>query len=644
MRDGRYVKPAKRCYAPSHIASVIVSARPVSVETRKGSECGVFDSAVVCSAEYREAKWSKESTVLLTSGQSLLDYIEGLASERRKLYVFAPIASNALTLSGFWERLTERKARWEPRSPSARKGKLADAPPGSYIISQRVTYGKPDIVHYHVNGKSILWASGHQYFPCGEDDLSRIVLEGSSSDTGVRGKPVAVTRTPRERATLWLRTFQKLCGWWREVGGGPWGVTIGQLAERFWRSRLDPKTVCTHTDEDVRELEERALFGGRASVWFYGDVEAPPGSPPPLEPPPPPSPYPAEPGPVELWDVRSMYPSLLRSERFPVRLLTHKSTFTVKNVEELLRDCAVVASVRLRARHAEYPVRRDDRVSYPVGEFDTVLCGPELATAIRGDEVAHVYSAAVYQFGRPFFRMADELIRAREAARTADAPAWELFVKCLSNSFAGKLAQRNGCWRKLPDRISPVPWGNWTEHNVDTGRTERYRATASLLECYDGSGTNRKLVPVAFAFLTSYGRRMMREVRGGLPHRCVLAQDTDGIWVLSSECANHPLRRGTQTCGPGELRVAQTSTVGRWFDAKHYWTDTGWVLSGFHNHARIADTLAFYDYFQTNPINNYPDAPPVHVWFHRRRSSLECLPADGRIGPSGWLDPPLRRG
>lgn len=301
----------------------------------------------------------------------------------------------------------------------------------------------------------------------------------------------------------------------------------------------------------------------------------------------------------------------------------------------------VIASVRLKTEVSEYPYRNGDRIEHPKGEFDTCLCGPELKRAVDEGAVTACHFAATYQLGQPFAGAFGELLEERERARREARPVWEVFVKLLSNSFGGKLAQKKTGWERLPGVCPERDWGEWTERNATTGGRVRFRSIAGLLQKSVAVAHNGRPLASVFCYLTSHGRSLMRLIREALPPRTVVSQDTDGIWVLApteqmyQTAAAVARSRGYDLARKGESR----SDNGIWYGPRHYWTDAGWVLAGFHEHRQWGDGLTFDDSYTFLPVGGTATRPPEWVYHCNRRTRLGSIPADGVVGEDGWTVP-----
>lgn len=656
-----WIKPAVRTVTPTRILAVAVRARLAPTLDTSNKAGLVYGHAGTASAVLRGGSWRAGPALCPGTASSLLRMAEEAAPPRGAVLVVAPLASHVLTLAGWHSQLKARGAKWSGRAGSVPKGTSSrpagrhsafPAPPGlipgvvcagsatdPLIVSSFVDRGKPDIIRYHVGGKTITWISGRQFFDQSEESLAETL---GFKPQYPRLPPVTGDRDeldPCDRAALWLKAFTELCTWWRGIDGGPLGATPGGSAWSFVRKRLKPKTVLSCQEPDIRKIEELSLFGGEANTWFYGPVqptyrtgEIDPGTSEDM-------PYPVQLGPLDHWDVSGMYPNLLASELYPTRYLYQYREPSVDSLRAMLDRWCVIATVVLRTDSPDYPVRHGDRVIHPVGHFVATLTTPDLVHAVASGSVVRVVRAVTYVAGRPFQVALRELLAHRAAAVKAGKPAWELFVKLLSNSFGGRLAMRSHGWRRAPG-VRPVKlWGEWIGRNADTGETRRYRSRGGLVDVWQEIDTPTRPLAACFAHLTAYGRSAMRELRATLPPRSVVSQDTDGVWLL---------RHAVSGRTPGDtipkrphlrLRLTESSVSGRWYGPRHYRVDSGWTLAGMHDPRASCDGLAWDTTYSLTPKWTPDNLPPVWIYECQSRKRLGEIPADGTVGPDGWTKP-----
>lgn len=656
-----WIKPAKRTVTPTHLVSVSVASRPAPGCGTGNKTPLIYGRAGMASAVLRGGRWRDGPVVSPVDAPSLLRAVEAAAPPRGSVLVVCPVASHVLTLAGFLPELVRRGAKWSGRAGSAPGGassrppgqRSASAPPtparaaaggtstasDQLIVSSFVDRGKPDIIRYHANGRTVTWISGVQFFSQSEASLAELV--GLKYEYTDAAGPVADSRLvdPADRARLWLRVWVELCTWWREIDGGPIGPTPASSAWNFVRKRLSPKTVLSCQEPDIRRLEELSLFGGEATTWHYApvapsyqsgrdDPELTDGRP-----------YPVTLGPIDHYDVSSMYPTLLATERFPTRYLYRYEQPSIAGLIDMLERWCVIASVVVRTDAPDYPVRRGDRVIHPTGTFHVTLTTPDLRHALASGHVVRVVRAVTYAGGRPFAAAVAELVEHRRKADAAGRPVWAMFAKLLGNSFGGRMAMRSHGWKRAPGVHPTRQWGEWLQRDAQTGAVRRFRSRGGLVDVWEEVGTPTRPLAACFAHLTAYGRSAMRALRASLPPRSVVSQDTDGVWLLRHKLTGRTPAGTIPGSSSLRLRLTESSTSGRWYGPRHYRVDSGWTLAGLHDPRRWCDGLSWIDSYSQVPKWTADKRPPVWVYECERRVRLGEIPADGTVGPDGWLTP-----
>lgn len=640
MRTGHYVSGQTTGRTPAAWVSVVVTPTiPAGVGETRAALPSTFGGVVACWTRRDHGQWSAVDSGRWEDPADWWAWLERWAHPRRRTWVVAPVASDALTYLRFWERVTRLGGRFERSSPApAGEGGARRLFPG-FTFRRLVLSGKPDIVEYTLHQRSYTWVSLAQYWPSGSSTHPTPTSPSSCSSPPPPTSASHCTSTPTERCAATLQTMRSLAGWWSGLHAGGFGRTIGSLALSYLKSRLTPKSICTHTDTRVQRLERLACHGGRASTWYYGDSRAPRTR---RSPDLPPLPSDAR------WcmretlyhvDVSSMYPWLMTAIDTPTSLISYDQSPTVKGLAGLVERYCVVANVMLDTPAAEYPHRRGERVVYPTGQFKSVLCGAELSRALRDGVVTAVTSAAIYHRGRPFAAPAGELLALRSQARSAGNPEWESFLKLLSNSSTGKLAQRSCVWVDRPDVWSEVEWGEWPHLDAETGAIVRRRAVAGMVQEQDRDRPSTGTMTACYAHITSAGRDHMRTVRESIPPRSVVSQDTDGLWVTRAGLDAIESAGMLSAPGPGRLRVVEESSYSRWYSPKHYFAAGRWTLAGMSAPLHIAGTLSFWDQWTSNLVRSTCPQPPDVVHLHTREVTLMCVPQDGTVGPDGWQIP-----
>lgn len=666
---GYYVKGCSRTTIPRGIIGVSTVAHDAST----GGPCVPGRpqslSRVTTSHSIRSwAGWSPIQTISHGDADSFWEWLEDESWSLQKVHLFASSAADSLTLLRFWARLEAATVRFgTPRKLNA-QGAVNSGSITCVTIHRNIQTQKVTITDYSRFGRRYVWTSLLQYLPMTDREIAKMVgyveYDSETQEPDSQGEDWK----PKNPSALVVRAMQHVAAWWKGHKGGPWAPSIGSLAARFLRSRLPARTLCTHRHDECLSLERAACFGGRVSCWYVGTVaprisicSIPDGMP--LR-----GSGRVVDSPVYSVDVRSMYPHLLATNRYPVKLIGYERNPTIQDVDCLLRYLCVIARVSLNTDQAEYPYRSYRDVYYPTGSFNTVLCGPELAHAIRHGYVVRIHYAALYQAGTPFAGAALELLACRERARGDGKPGDAGMVKLLANALTGNLAQRRTTWEPCVGSIPPcdeegnrIQWGGWItsgpdrqwipssdpRYDVMGDEVEkywprvvtRYRAVAGLVERLERATVGTGTLQACYAYLTAYGRDLMRAIRSTLPIRSVLLQDTDGLWL--TEQGYDTLVESGASLGnlPGELRCEKRISHARIYGPKHYWADGEWTLAGMRDHSVCPDTGVITYRATHNPIRSTPIQAPDTITEYLRQCEMLLIHLHGIQGDDGWITP-----
>jgi hypothetical protein len=143
---------------------------------------------------------------------------------------------------------------------------------------------------------------------------------------------------------------------------GRFRLSKASQAMAAYRHRFMAHKIYFHQDEQVRRLEREAYFGGRVECFELGKIQD---------------------GPFLYLDVNSMYPYVMRETAVPCRLIDYSSGFSREDFQEVLNRFGCVSRVVISTDQPIYPIRRNNKVIFPTGEFETVLCSPALREAVR---------------------------------------------------------------------------------------------------------------------------------------------------------------------------------------------------------------------------------------------------------------------
>jgi hypothetical protein len=213
---------------------------------------------------------------------------------------------------------------------------------------------------------------------------------------------------------------------------GSLGISASSTAFKVFRTKFLDRRVKIHNDEKVLELERKAYFGGRTECFRLGAVK----------------------GKVYILDVNSMYPFVMRYNKFPCVLTEFKEKGTPKEVEELIKmGFLVIAHCYVSTDEPVYPYRTDEHLIFPVGKFHTYLCTPSLKYAIEQGHLKRVYEYAIYVGDYIFSDYIDYFYNERLRFKREGNQVYAYICKLFMNSLYGKFAQRVRRIEKFEDAL-----------------------------------------------------------------------------------------------------------------------------------------------------------------------------------------------
>lgn len=459
---------------------------------------------------------------------------------------------------------------------------------------------------------------------------------------------------------LWYR---KMLIKWKNDDNGVWKSTAPQLSHTIYRKKFLKARLTTVRSPQLDRLERASLFGGRSDIWFSGDAKT----------------WSNKKGlylkgykksenvynvsGITRLDISSMYPYIFSQYSIPGQCFWHETENADKEIGNAVKSgYIVIAAVRINTSIPEYPVRineettykstvldqkvanfaihKKNSVEYGIGEYDTVLIGPELERAYLDGHIVRCYEYACYLPSEEYMEFMQYLINKRYEYKLSKDKYAEDMYKLLGNSFGGKLAQKNCGWKEVKESICmPCNWGEWFEVDADSGEITKYRAIAGYPQFYSNEEYSPKGRPCVWSFVCAVGRYIMRSIRELLPPKSVLQQDTDGLYV-TDDAVEILVKNGMLgQDGPGKLRMVSTHNHARFYDARHYIVDGIPVMSGLTTGFDTTDGERFKDTKEKGAFNRVDNNAPSSIATVIRSVSLHCQHSQNRNSQNGWLEP-----
>ena len=308
--------------------------------------------------------------------------------------------------------------------------------------------------------------------------------------------------------------------------------TISGQAFHIFKKKFMHHDIFVHSHEKVIELERAAYMGGRVECFQIGRL----------------------PGRIYCLDVNSMYPYVMSITKVPVKYLTARKCPSIKDIAAwIAAGYCLVAEVEIRTEEPDFPKKLEDKLIFPVGEFTTSLCTPELSLALKKGAVIRCNKAAIYEGEIIFDTYIAELYEKRKQEKN---PIKNKTLKLFLNGLYGKFGQQADEWDPV-EEADPLEISVEEVFNNETKRMETYKTFggtrffhAGLFESYDS------FAAIA-AHVTSAARCVLQRYINAAERADVYYCDTDSLFV--SEDARIRLANHSDSTALGRLKVEKIS-------------------------------------------------------------------------------------
>jgi len=333
-------------------------------------------------------------------------------------------------------------------------------------------------------------------------------------------------------------------------------MTRASQAFNAFRHKFMGRKIYIHHDEEVQALEHQAYIGGRTEAFFLGQVER---------------------GPFVSLDVNSMYPHVMRTASFPVKLLSYREEVPEDLLRDILKKSCVVAEVDLDTPDPIYAVRKEDKLIFPTGRFTAFLCTPAMETALKRGHIIRVKKLASYQADAIFIEWVDELYALRRKYAAEKNRTYEKLIKTMLNSLYGKFAQ---VVPRQTEQDSPTGDGYYRLETIDlrNGEVEiEYKLFNKIIRVSGSEPAKTSFIAIS-AHITEWARMILWKIIEQVGYGRVLYCDTDSVKIRKADLplCNYPLHPTDLGCLKVDNEFSQFEIRG----AKSYITEKDRVLKG----------------------------------------------------------------
>ena len=231
--------------------------------------------------------------------------------------------------------------------------------------------------------------------------------------------------------------YSQLLDWWDRRRLGRWTVTGVATAWNCYRHHPEMGQVLIDPNPHVRAAERSAIYGGRRDVWQTGLLPK---------------------GRYVMIDLERAHLTAARCFGLPRERGSWFSRLPLDALEVSGGGWPPIARCVVRTRTPRYPWHAHGRVWHPVGTFETVLCGPEIAEAQRRGELVSVGPGYHYRVGATMRYWAQWVSACLDGEDPDVPPMAAVFLKMCSQRVFGKWA----AWASRPIEGWPSTEPNWT--------------------------------------------------------------------------------------------------------------------------------------------------------------------------------------
>jgi len=306
--------------------------------------------------------------------------------------------------------------------------------------------------------------------------------------------------------------------------------TKGSTAMAAFLLRHYNTKIYIHNNKQAIDLERASYKGGRVECFYIGDLNH---------------------DNYYMLDVNSLYPFVMRNNYYPVKYKKIRHKNTPNSLGKIIRTKSVVANVLIRTESPIYGVKRD-RLTFPVGNFWTVLTTPEIKHALSLNQIVQVGDTVIYEQDNIFESYVDKFYSLRLKFKANGAAEYEELCKKFLNTLYGKFGQKGEEWTK----VGECPFEQDREElvfNMNGRRCTKMRYLLGQVFMMSGVGECFDSFPAIASHVTAYGRmylwKLMQQAGKGNYYYC----DTDSLLVNKVGLCN--LNELITSTGLGGLKI-----------------------------------------------------------------------------------------
>lgn len=396
---------------------------------------------------------------------------------------------------------------------------------------------------------------------------------------------------------------------------GAFKMTRASQAMAAYRHRFMHRRILVHRDKEVSDFERKAYHGGRVECFRLGKIEG---------------------GPFLSLDVNSLYPYVMRTRSYPVKLLACYEYPSMDLLKDALKSRCVVAHCRIKTDEPAYAVVKDNKVIFPVGTFSAYLCTEGVRYALDRDHLHDIEKISIYEKGHIFTDYVDYINALKVEYAKQDNKIMRSLSKYMGLSLYGKFAQKAPVTEEFEDITFD---GYYREEILDavTGKTEILTKLFNKQIITFDEVTGKNSFIAISAHVAEYGRFHLWKIIKGLGRDKALYCDTDSVKIRKQDLKY--IRTGLDPFTLGALKVEDESDTLILHGPKDYETEKSVTIKGVPRHAvKVEEGRYRYTHFPRQDthlrkqITRFFITTPMEKKLERKYTKGKVL-KDGRVIP-----------
>ena len=397
--------------------------------------------------------------------------------------------------------------------------------------------------------------------------------------------PETVEEYCRRDVEITGKAFLSYLDFLRRHDMGGFALTVAGQAFRCYRHRfMKPKSILHYDQYTYNAFTRAAYFGGRVECGYIGSKR----------------------GAYTKLDINSMYPHVMREQLYPGKVRQWVRDIDLETFSRKVQGACCIAEVVVDTDEPAYAVKRNGKLTFPVGRFITFLSTGSVRYALERGHIARVRQCMTFDAVDLFSSYVDYFYPLKARYTEEENGVWTKTVKLILNGLYGKFGEkrareilredtpgspvfrREGLYSR--DGLDMVePSFDWRYDNLSPDHSEYVRGVeysllnTTITEVGDDEGPGS--APAIAAHVTDYARMLLYDYIRIVGVDRVLYCDTDSLIIHTEDLAK--LKEVMDDEALGKLKTEGNATTVEFRGPKDYSFGADLRRKGIRSNAQL---------------------------------------------------------